>query len=112
MSPVSHASHKGRAYVGRTKAAHHKGSHQVRAKRCTDWAWTHPTTTCRRCGLTHAEALTRWGETGAKWTAGHIVDGQVGGPYAPEHAHCNYSAGAVAGNRARTHQAEPHTERW
>lgn len=67
-----------------------------------------PTTRCRRCGLTRAEALDLWGERRAAWQAGHIVDGNLAAGLAPEHAKWNASAGATAGNAAR----EPHTERW
>lgn len=66
-----------------------------------DQANADPTTRCRRCGLTHEEAAQRWGTQAAAWTAGHINDGQVDGPLVAEHARCNYSAGATAGNRRR-----------
>ena len=33
--------------------------------------------------------------------AGHVVDGQVGGRLCPEHASCNFAAGARLGNSLR-----------
>lgn len=80
-----------------TKPAHHRGTHQVTAKRVTDAAYRDPTTTCRRCGLTLAER--RETHPTATWDAGHPDPGQTG--YAAECSHCNRSAGAAEGNRRR-----------
>lgn len=79
------------------KAAHHRGAHQVTAKRITDAAYANPATTCRRCGLTLAERHET--HPNATWDAGHPDPGQTG--YAPECSHCNRSAGATHGNRLR-----------
>lgn len=82
--------------MGYRKAAHHRGSHQRRAKAVTDAAYMDPDTPCQRCGLTldmHPPHAT--------WDAGHVVDGQVGGDLAPEASTCNRSAGAALGNRRR-----------
>lgn len=78
------------------KAAHHRGTHQRRAKAVTDAAYADPTTTCWRCGLTLAD------KPGDTWDAGHTTDGQVDGHLAPEHSSCNRSAGATNGNRNRS----------
>lgn len=85
----------------KVKAAHHRGAHQRRAKLVCDWAWAHPDTRCARCGLTYAEAAKRWGQARAKWTGGHVNDGEINGAYQPEHLHCGSSAGATYGNAQR-----------
>ena len=96
--------------MGRTKAAHHRGNHQVNARRIVTWARTHPDTRCWRCGHTLGQHTPHANGRPAFWTAGHVVDGI--GPLAPEASTCNYSAGAQAGNARRTGTPEPHTERW
>lgn len=85
--------------MGYQKAAHHRGQHQTIAKRVTDPAKANPATRCWRCNRTIAQVRER--KPNAIWTAGHLVDGQVGGPYAPECSPCNYSHGAIVGNRKR-----------
>jgi hypothetical protein len=77
-----------------SKAPHHRGSHQRRAKKITAAADADPTTRCWRCGRTKAEH-------GRRWHAGHLVDGQVNGPLAAECEPCNTSAGARRGNQRR-----------
>ncbi len=82
------------------KKAHYKGTYKVRAAGVRRRAYLDATTTCRRCGLTlEARRATHPNET---WEAGHVVDGQVGGELAPEHASCNRAAGARAVARKYT----------
>lgn len=60
--------------------------------------------------MTRTEGVAQWGKQG-QWQAGHKRDAHRAASihdYQPEHAHCNQSAGAAAGNAAR----EPHSERW
>lgn len=83
------------------KAPHHRGGYHVNARRVRQMANANPDTRCWRCGLTLAQHPPHKNGTPAKWTAGHVVDGQVGGPLAPEASTCNYSAGATAGNQRR-----------
>lgn len=85
-----------------TKALHHRGSYHVRSRRVVAQAWLNPDTRCWRCGLTHDEYAAVHGARAARWTAGHLIDGQIDGDLAPEHTRCNSSAGATAGNRRRT----------
>ena len=81
------------------KAPHHRGTHQVRAKKLTDAANANPDTRCWRCRRTiHEVRLTK---PNAKWTAGHLIDGMVDGPLAPECSPCNYAAGARLTNNRR-----------
>jgi hypothetical protein len=82
------------------KGPHHQGSYQVRAAKVRAQANADPSTRCWRCGKTLAQHPARH-KTGApaRWTAGHIIDGQVGGQLAPEVSTCNYSAGATLGNQ-------------
>ena len=82
-----------------TKPAHHRGSYHVQARRVRDAANRNPTTRCWRCGLTITEV--RKTKPRARWTAGHLVDGQAGGALAPECSPCNYSNGAAVGNAKR-----------
>jgi hypothetical protein len=90
--------------TGRPNRAHHQGDYSRRARAVRDWANSHPDTICWRCGLTQVQYATTHGARAARWQAGHVVDGQVGGELLPEHARCN----AQAGNRAR----EPRSQRW
>jgi hypothetical protein len=89
--------------MGNTKAAHHMGTHQVRARAVVNAANANPMTTCWRCGLTLAEHAPHRNGRPAFWTAGHLHDGQIDGPLTPEASTCNYSAGAKAGNARRHH---------
>lgn len=81
------------------KPAHYQGSYHVQARRVRQHAYANPNTRCWRCTLTLAEI--RKTKPRAKWTAGHLVDGQAGGPLAPECSPCNYANGARTGNRRR-----------
>ena len=75
---------------------HHRGAYPRQAARLRARAAADPTTLCRRCGQP--------ARPGDPWTAGHVIDGQIGGQLAPEHASCNYAAGATLGNRLRAFQ--------
>lgn len=81
------------------KAAHHRGTYQARAKRVTDAAYANPSTRCWRCRRTLAQVQQR--KPRARWTAGHVIAGQVGGDLEPECSPCNYGHGARLGNRMR-----------
>ena len=81
---------------------HHTHPHFVHVGRNVRAAANrNPATRCITCGGTHAEGVARWGDRGAAWQAGHINDGEIGGPLGPEHAHCNASKGARAVNARR-----------
>jgi len=73
---------------------HYAGDYQRRARLVRLRADADPTTRCWRCGLTKAEH-------GQPWDAGHLNDGQAGGPLAAECRRCNRSSGAAMGNRMR-----------
>ena len=83
------------------KAAHHRGTHQARARVIKAQADANPSTRCWSCGLTLAEHAPHRDGRPAFWTAGHLNDGQVDGPMAPEASTCNYSRGAKVGNARR-----------
>ena len=89
------------------KGAHHRGTYHVASARVRAAAYANPLTRCWRCGRTLPEIRTH--KPKAKWTAGHLNDGQVGGPLAAECSPCNYSAGATL-----RHQAPPPvtSQRW
>ena len=72
--------------------AHYRGNYQLRARAIRIAARMVPTM-CARCGLliTADQAV----------DAGHVNDGQAGGPLAAEHASCNRAAGALLGNQRR-----------
>ena len=84
------------------KALHHRRTYHVQSRRIVAYARANPDTRCWRCHLTHDEYAARHGASAARWTAGHTTDGEIDGELRPEHAHCNYSAGATHGNRRRT----------
>lgn len=83
------------------KPAHHRGTHQVRARKVVAAANANPDTRCWRCGQP--------ARPGDPWQAGHVIDGQVDGELRPEHRSCNASAGATYGNRLRRH---PTSRAW
>lgn len=99
-----------------TKARHHAGQFEVKARRMRQRATADPTATCWRDGLTLAQ------HPGQTWTCGHVddpalyqlhpsryadtIDGRL---CAPEASGCNYSHGATAGNKRR---GQATTRRW
>ena len=85
--------------MAKTKAAHHRGTHQARAKRITDAAYADPSTRCWRCDRTMAEVRTV--KPKAIWTSGHLIDSLPNGPMAPECSPCNFAAGARLTNSRR-----------
>ena len=91
-----------------SKQPHHKGTHQVTARRVVAAANATSGYRCPTCGLTLTEGITRWGTNG-QWEGGHRVHGQPAYGYHAQHRHCNRSEGAAYGNANRV---EPHSERW
>lgn len=91
------------------KRPQHRGTYHVRSRHLVKMAYADPDTKCWRCGKTLPEHEPH--KTGAppKWTAGHLVDGQVGGPLLPEASTCNYSAGGILGNQKLGNAAPPKT---
>jgi hypothetical protein len=83
------------------KGPHHRGTHQVRARRVVAAANANPHTRCWRCGRTLDQHRRHRNGTPARWTAGHINDGQVDGELAPEASTCNMTAGSKLGNARR-----------
>jgi hypothetical protein len=78
------------------------------------YANTNPRVTCHRCGMTIDKCKPHRNGKLARWTAGHLHDGQLDitltlADLAPECSSCNYSSGASFGNRQRV---EPRTLRW
>lgn len=78
------------------KPAHYRGSYHVRSRRVRQAAYANPNTQCWRCGKTLAEH-----KRGDRWQAGHLHDGQPGGPLLPEARSCNAAAGARLTNAQR-----------
>lgn len=70
---------------------HYRGTYQVQARLVRAHAYGNPGTRCWRCGHTMAEIQTK--HPRAKWTAGHLIDGQVNGFLAAECSPCNFAAG-------------------
>ncbi len=83
------------------KRDHYRGSYAREAAEVRRRANADPSTRCQRCGLTLAEHRPHRSGRPATWDAGHVHDGQVGGPLGPEVSTCNRSAGAAEGNRRR-----------
>lgn len=89
-------------------AAHDRASREHRARWYAD-----PATTCARCGRTIADVLVLgWTPRQAAWDAGHVHDGQPGGPYQPEHARCNRSAGQAISAARKRLAAVQTTQAW
>jgi hypothetical protein len=75
------------------KAPHHRGRYHVLSRRVTAAAYANPLTPCWRCGRTlDQHPPTKTGRP-PRWSAGHLVDGQVNGPLLPEVLSCNARAG-------------------
>lgn len=73
-----------------------------------------PEAKCGRCGKTKDRCGPNGDGKGAngrpiRWTAGHIVDGQVDGALRLECSYCNYAAGAKVKAQQRR---EPKTADW
>lgn len=79
---------------------HHTGPYRSRARAVVAAANADPSTLCWRCKRTLAQHPPHKTGQQARWTAGHINDGQINGPLLPEASTCNYTAGAKLG-RAR-----------
>lgn len=95
--------------MSRVKGPHHRGTHQVRAKRITTAAYANPLHKCWRCARTLSQVKAAHPDRRVIWTAGHLPgwDSQPNAPMAAECSPCNYSAGATAGNRARAQRTQP-----
>lgn len=93
--------------MANVKAPHHKGRYQQLAAKIRAAANADPTTRCWRCRRTLAQI--RAGKPRARWTAGHVNDGQVDGPLAPECSPCNFAAGARVTNTRRSTLRTPLT---
>ena len=76
------------AVARKTIAWHHRGDYTVRARHVRAIANANPSTLCWRCGRTLHEHGPK-----ARWTAGHVIDGEIGGELRPEASTCNYGAG-------------------
>lgn len=86
-------------------APHYRGGYKTAARHLRHAAKSNPDTTCWRCGLT--------ARPGDPWEAGHVVDGMVGSPLAPEHRSCNRAAGARKRNAiARSKRDRGTRARW
>lgn len=94
--------------------AHHRGTYPARARALRARANADPLTRCWRCGRTLAEHPPHRNGKPARWTAGHLVDGQEDGPLAPEASTCNYSSGGRLGNARRARRRAPRrtSRRW
>lgn len=90
--------------MAKVKAAHHRGSHQVRARRIVQQAYANPNTRCGRCGLTLAQHPPGANGKPQRWTAGHVRAGEINGELRPEASRCNYGAGNDSDN--------PHSQTW
>ena len=91
----------------------HQGRYAADAALVRKMANMNRATRCMTCGLTLEEI--RRVKPAAKWTAGHVVDSQVGGQLGPECSPCNYGRGAAVGNRRRRTGrivANPSSRRW
>jgi hypothetical protein len=82
------------------KPPHRRGTYATEAKAVRDQANANPATRCWRCGRTLTEI--RRTKPHAVWDAGHVIDGQIGGPLRAECSPCNRGRGAAMGNRKRS----------
>lgn len=98
--------------MGNTKAPHHKGTYHRRAAAIRAAAYANQATRCWRCHCDLHTIRTIGRGNGdpphprAKWTAGHLIDGQVDGDLRPECSPCNYGNGARLRHQP-THRSVP-----
>ena len=85
-----------------SKGPHHTGTYHRRALKLRAQANANPNTLCWRCGQP--------ARNGDPWTAGHLRDGDPTSPLLPEHASCNYRAGAIMRNER--HANPKPSRRW
>lgn len=96
------------------KAAHHRGAHQVTAKRVTNAAYANPATRCASCHNTldkcgpRGDGRNRNG-TPCTWQGGHVVAGDSRYGY---NAWCSYCQGVEGATLTNAKRVEPHSERW
>jgi hypothetical protein len=86
---------RSRTKTTKVKAPHHRGDHQVRARRVVDTAKRDPSTLCWRCHRTLAAHPRHKTGRPAFWTAGHT--GRTPRELAPEASTCNFDHGAHLG---------------
>jgi hypothetical protein len=91
------------------KQAHHRGTYHRRSLALVAQAYANPDTRCAYCGKTLAQhPRTRTGRL-PRWSAGHVVKGQVDGALVPEVLSCNvrreneHRNAVTRGNASRKH---------
>jgi hypothetical protein len=85
--------------MGKVKAPHHRGTYHQQSAKLRAAGYANPLATCWRCGRTLEQI--RQLKPRARWTAGHVNPGEIGGELRLECSPCNYSHGAALGNRKR-----------
>lgn len=94
-----------------SKPPHRQGNYHTESRRIRRAAEADPSTQCWRCGLTLQEHAPHANGKPPQWQAGHLVDGQAGGPMLPEASTCNSSDGGKRGSRIRSAaQAQKRTD--
>jgi hypothetical protein len=74
------------------KGPHHRGSYHRRSLALVRMAYANPDTRCWRCGRTLTEHPPTLTGNPPRWSAGHVVKGQVDGELRPEVLSCNVRA--------------------
>lgn len=83
------------------KKPHHTGTYDKASRAVVAAAYANPGTQCWRCGrILTQHSPTKTGNP-PRWSAGHVVDGQINGELRPEVLSCNSRAGARLGNAQR-----------
>lgn len=90
------------------KPAHYKNGYDTRARQVREAAAANPGTLCWRCGKTLAQHPPHKNGKPARWQAGHVNQGEIGGLLLPEASTCNTGHGARLGAaRSRTSPRKP-----
>lgn len=95
--------------MAKVKPPHHKGTYYVASERIRAAAYADPSTICWRCRRTLAEI--RATKPKARWTAGHLVDGQIEGRLAAECSPCNFAGGARLAHESMRRKRTPGVSR-
>lgn len=83
------------------RRAHYRGRYAADAAAVRAAAYARPNTRCMSPTCKHDNGTLAEHRPGARWTAGHVVDSQIGGRLQPEVDECNFAAGGRLSHQRR-----------
>lgn len=94
------------------RRAHYRGSYPRDAAVVRAAAYANPKTRCQSPTCKHGNGTLADHKPGARWTAGHVTDSQVGGRLQPEVDECNYAAGGRLAHQRQRYRTTRFSRRW